>query len=1322
MFSMGIDIGYSAVKAAVLAPDGEIVHTDYVLHKGNVETAIRETLARIRELPEAAEIRRGAAMGSGGALLDASTGVPLVNEVAALVEGALHLDRHCASIVEMGGQTAKFITGFGPENKTGVKMAATSNCSSGTGSFLEEQVSRLGMDIEDYSAHAARATFIPRIAGRCSVFAKTDITHHQQEGVPTPDILAGLAHAVTRNFRGAVMRRLPKNRPMLFVGGVCRNSAITKAMRTELGLNPGELRVHKHSAVAGAMGAAVIAARDKLAIGLPEVMDTLQTARLRPLPEGGELPPLRGMGSDDAREKHNCAPLPHEGAAPCWLGVDVGSTSTNLVLVDSRNNILAYRYLRTAGDPVRAVRTGLAELKRELGNAVTVAGAATTGSGRYLTGRLIGADVVRDEITAQARAAAAIDPEVDTIFEIGGQDSKFISLKNGVVTDFQMNKICAAGTGSFIEEQAKKLGIPLEEIGPAALAGESPVSLGERCTVFMEAAIAAHLAHGAKTRNLAAGLCHSIVKNYLNRVVGQKPLGRTIFLQGGVAHNQGVVNAFRAATGRPVTVPPFFSVTGAYGAAILAREEMKAGETTAFKGFTPPAPGEPLGQEKDSAPRVSDFNRTVHDFIFAGYDGVLDPSKKTVGIPRALFCFGMFPLFFPFFRELGFNVLLSEPTSEETIRLAQDYSLDETCYPVKLVNGHAAELAAKGVDYLFFPDLYTVFHPSSKARQNYGCAYMQLAFKIINKAMDLENRGIKLLAPTIAFNLGQDFVRNAFMSMGRDLGKNDAETGAALQKAMESFKGFEKRVEKRSREALAGLDPNRKTFVLISKIYGVADPMLNLGIPDKLAEMGHQTLPCYDMPDVDIFQQHPNMYWPFGQHILKAARLVAEHPNLYAVFLTHHGCGPDTATAHYFKEIMGSKPYLTIEVDEHSSGVGVLTRVEAFVNSLGKSKPQPAGPLEAYTDMPPEEPVRIAAEGFGPLQGPVFLPRLYPYAHLACAALQAEGVDARLLEPTTETSMALGRRHTVTNEYYSLAALLGDALATLRGTRGKQTLLLPQNEGAEVDGQYARFLRNKLDLSGLRHVELLSPFLEDLPCRQGPLANTLFLCLLAGDLTLLAPRKNRPEVLERVLERVRRGQLTLEFLTALARDLGASGESGNGSKTVLAVGEPMVLFNDTLNDNTFERLEGLGHRVVYAPLGECLWSFWDDAARQRPEEQGRAIRRRLDRFREQMAILGAALGAASPYEPDPHRLTDAADGTLGHYAGAFGRYRGAKTRCAPQGIDGVLTVSSMYENTGISLGILHQDDPGGLPVLPLTFDGTRNENDRMKVESFLYYL
>ncbi len=278
--------------------------------------------------------------------------------------------------------------------------------------------------------------------------------------------------------------------------------------------------------------------------------------------------------------------LPEDGSVvEAYLGIDVGSISTNVVVIDAEMRVLAREYLMTAGRPLEAITEGLRRVGAKIGDRIKIMGAATTGSGRYLTGDFIGADVVRNEITAQATAAAAIDPTVDTIFEIGGQDSKFISLSHGAIVDFMMNKVCAAGTGSYLEEQAEKLGISIRgEFGDLALAGKNPVRMGERCTVFMESDLVHHQQRGAAKEDLVAGLSYSIVQNYLNKVAEDRPIGNNIFYQGATAANRGIVAAFQQVCGKKITVPPHHDVTGAIGAALFAMRERDWAESK-FKGF-----------------------------------------------------------------------------------------------------------------------------------------------------------------------------------------------------------------------------------------------------------------------------------------------------------------------------------------------------------------------------------------------------------------------------------------------------------------------------------------------------------------------------------------------------------------------------------------------------------------------------------------------------------------------------------------------------------------------------------------------------------------
>ena len=274
-----------------------------------------------------------------------------------------------------------------------------------------------------------------------------------------------------------------------------------------------------------------------------------------------------------------------------YLGIDIGSTSTNLVVIDEEKNVIAYRYLRTKGNPRQAVQEGMDSLQEEFDHHLKIKGIGTTGSGRYLIGNELRADVIVDEITAQAQGAVEADPEVDTVFEIGGQDSKYIRIQNGMVVDFEMNKICAAGTGSFLEEQAKKLDIPIEDFSQLALQSDNPLNLGDRCTVFIEGNIAKALASHESKEDITAGLAYSIVSNYLNRVVGNRSIGNKVFLQGGIAHNQAVVNAFRAVLKRDIVVPGFFSVTGALGTALLVQEKMRQGVSVDGKKLAIPSRG-----------------------------------------------------------------------------------------------------------------------------------------------------------------------------------------------------------------------------------------------------------------------------------------------------------------------------------------------------------------------------------------------------------------------------------------------------------------------------------------------------------------------------------------------------------------------------------------------------------------------------------------------------------------------------------------------------------------------------------------------------------
>lgn len=1285
MNGIGLDCGNTTVKLVLLSPTGELLWSKTAAHRGSAIPAARRLLGELLQWDSGVCGCPVVLTGSAGErLLEICPGLSNLGDIPAIHRGVILLAPETRSVIEIGSQSARFLTGLGSELPP--QFAVNEHCAGGTGSFFEDQMSRLGLHIEDYSHLVAQAQSIPRLSGRCAVFAKTDIIHRQQEGVPTPDILLGLCYAMVRNYKAVIVRSLPVEKPVALCGGVAQNAGVVQAVKAVFGLKEEELLIPELFLYAAAVGAA-LAAQEAETCSMGELLASLcgQPAAADQLVRRSPLSQPAGVSLTDPASS---GVIPLEG---CALGIDVGSTSTDLVLMDPDGGLIDFQYLRTAGDPEGAVRRGLEHLRERFGELPLLA-VGVTGSGRERIGRLIGADAVRDEITAQARAAVHWVPDADTVFEIGGQDSKYISLQGGQVADFQMNKICAAGTGSFVEEQAARMGIPLEEFGPLALTAQAPVELGERCTVFIETAIQSALAQGVSQAEVAAGLCQSIVRNYLHKVVGSKLVGRRIVLQGGVAYNPGIVAAFRQEFGDRLTVSPCFSISGAFGAALLALETAEG--PSRFHGFT--GQGEESPALSPEVQRNIAFYQRGPQLLLEGYDPAPVPRRKTVGVPFALMIHKFFPMANAFFRHLGYNVLLSPPTNEEIIRLSQQTAQAETCYPVKLIHGHMAWLAEQGVDYIFLPSIHTMKHETSRVEHNYGCVYMQTAPRLAARALRLEERGITLLNPVFDLDFGQEAMASAMLGLGKQLGIPKVRCLPALMSGAQAVRRHTAAVEKQGRDLLASLGPEDKVLVLITRNYGLSDPVLNMGIPRLLLERGYKVLTLSHLPahDLDLSADHPNLYWPFGQHILSGAKLVAHHPNLYAVYLTNHGCGPDTTLSYLFRQEMGDKPYLHIEVDEHFSPVGVITRIEAFLQSL-ESRPVRPLPEGFRLTAVPSHPTTVATAPDRAC-GPLYVPDLPPFTpYLLDYFRHTRGVEARAM-PLGGHSLALGRAETSSKEYLPFPALLGGILDIALRETGPFQGLLPATQGAEADGQYPWAAEAVLRRRGLERVTLVAPELERLPETASD-PDLLLRAVLTGDVLLCAPPDRRTELAPAHIP-------AWEELEALARGIGALPPSG---RTLAAVGEPFTLF--ALHDGVLDTLEQERWQLLRAPLGEYLWFLWRDA--------GSAL---AGLWAKRMASLGPLLGARNSFSPDLEALREEADRLLPGFAGANGRYRIAKALELGRRSSGVLTLAPRYENTAALLDMTGALE--GIPHFHLAMDNDWDEGAWSRLNSFLYYL
>ncbi|MCK5421496.1 MAG: CoA activase, partial [Deltaproteobacteria bacterium] len=736
---IGIDVGSISVNTVVINDNKEILEEYYTRTHGQplitAHRVLGEILARLRP----SQVLGVSLTGSGGKLIAGLLGVGFENEIIAQGKSVEYFYPQVRTVIEMGGEDSKLISLDLDERSGKIKISDfTMNavCAAGTGSFLDQQAHRLGLTVEEFGRLALQSKNPPRIAGRCSVFAKTDMIHLQQVATPDYDIVAGLCLAVARNFKSTLGRGKSFVRPVSFQGGVAANLGMRKAFLEGLELAEEELIIPKYFASMGAIGSVLLTMEDTSFSnrfnGLEKLAHYISSLSLNKTKGLAPLAPFR------TTKKKECPtdvfPLKGGEKIKAYLGVDVGSISTNVVVIDNQNRVLSKRYLMTAGRPLEAIKKGLKEVGEEVGNKVQVLAVGTTGSGRYLTGDFIGADVIKNEITAQATAAMDIDPMVDTIFEIGGQDSKYISLSKGAIVDFEMNKVCAAGTGSFLEEQAEKLDISIkDEFSNLALSASCPASLGERCTVFIESDLVHHQQMGVDKADLVAGLSYSIVLNYLNKVVGDRKIGDHIFFQGGTAFNLGVVAAFEKVLGKKITVPCNHDVTGAIGAAILARDEMENAKSN-FKGFDMgkrnyeltsfeckkcpnrceikrlKVKGErPLlygsrcerfevNRGKKSADQIPDLFAERERFLYEASqeDGFSSDDAPQIGIPLSMFYHELLPFFYTFLKKLGYKVILSDKTHKGIIHMGVESVVSETCFPIKVAHGHILNLIEKG--------------------------------------------------------------------------------------------------------------------------------------------------------------------------------------------------------------------------------------------------------------------------------------------------------------------------------------------------------------------------------------------------------------------------------------------------------------------------------------------------------------------------------------------------------------------------------------------------------------------------------------------------
>lgn len=1068
--------------------------------------------------------------------------------------------------------------------------------------------------------------------------------HLQQIATPVHDILAGLCFAVARNFKSTLGKGKEFKTPIIFQGGVASNVGMVRAFKDILDLKNEELIIPEFHASMGAIGAHLYL-KD-------HTEGYVQFKGLEPLnaflrqDKASDLSAIKALSRGDHPLNKEIRDISAQiDNVDVFLGIDVGSLSTNVVLIDKDINVIARRYLPTASKPLDAIRRGLAEIGDEIGEKVNVLGVGSTGSGRYLTGDFIGADSIQNEITAQATGTIAFCPEVDTIFEIGGQDSKYIQIQNGVVIDFEMNKVCAAGTGSFLEEQADKLNISIkEDFENLGFQSRNPSKLGERCTVFMESDLNSLLQKGDKKEDLIAGLAYSTVSNYINRVVRDKPVGDHVFFQGGVTNNKAVVSAFEEVTGKKIHIPPHFDITGAIGAAILARDKMTNGQSTRFKGFD--ISKVPYSSDKFVCKKCSNYceirririEGEKKPLFYGGHCDMYEveerkgrgadipnlfeerlallqgnykikhESKQTrIGIPRALMLYyQQFPFWRTFWENVGFEVVISDESNKAILNNAIEMMTAETCLPVELIHGHVHNLISeKKVDHVFLPFVVNNKPVDGTETSNSNCPWVQSNPFMIKASMHKSDEVSKLLIPTLHFRYDKVLKKEMTSFMKIQFGMGRDKVTQALKKAYLAQEHFEEAVQKRGREVMANLPADKKCFVILGRPYNTSDPMQNLSLVEKLRNMDIMPIPLDFLPlnELDITDSYPNMYWPNGRKIMAASRYVNQHKDLNAIYLGNFRCGPDTFIQHFVKKEIKSKPYLHLEVDEHGADAGMITRIEAFVDSLQGSHVSDKE-IEEFEDHVQNPAPDISDRT-------LYFPYPKESVHALAAACRSVGQKAEVLPIQNEEIIALGRKHTSGGECFPMIATTGSFLYKLQepGIDPKKVaFFMPDHNGPCRFGQYNKLQRVIFNRLGYQDVEIVQPSNDDAYASVAPGQSNKWRInaikgIIAVDLLRKMQQQKRPyesnvgetdrvykACLDAVVESIENGA---KNLTVVLRDSAIKFKQIPYHKikrkpVVAIVGEIFMRDNKYCSANLVERLEKLGAETMMAPFGEWI--------------------------------------------------------------------------------------------------------------------------------------
>ena len=1155
---LGIDIGSTTVKVSIIEDGGKLLFADYKRHFANIQETLADLLREGEEKLGALTVEP-VITGSGGLTLSKHLGIPFVQEVVAVATSLKDYAPQTDVAIELGGEDAKIIYFTG-----GIDQRMNGICAGGTGSFIDQMASLLQTDASGLNEYAKNYKAIYPIAARCGVFAKTDIQPLINEGATKEDLSASIFQAVVNQTISGLACGKPIRGNVAFLGGPLHFLPELRAafIRT-LNLGPDQIIAPDHSHLFAAIGAAMNS-DPKTTASLHDLIERLshgikmdfEVKRMEPLfTDEADYEDFKTRHASHDVKKGDLAT--YEGN--CYLGIDAGSTTTKVALVGEDGSLLYRFYSNNNGSPLATAIRAMQEIHDQLPEKAQIAYSCSTGYGEALLKSALMLDEGEVETISHYYAAAAFEPDVDCILDIGGQDMKCIKIKDGTVDSVQLNEACSSGCGSFIETFAKSLNYSVQDFAKEALFAKNPTDLGTRCTVFMNSNVKQAQKEGASVADISAGLAYSVIKNALFKVIkitNASDLGKHVVVQGGTFYNDAVLRSFEKISGCEAVRPDIAGIMGAYGAALIARERYDASKTTTmlpidkilsltykttmarcqgctnhcvltinrFDGGRQFVTGNRcergLGgnKQKKDIPNLFDYkyNRM---FDYEPLTADLAP-RGTVGIPRVLNMYENYPFWAVFFKELGYRTVLSPKSTRQIYELGiESIPSESECYPAKLAHGHIEWLIRQGLTYIFYPCVPYERNETPEAGNHYNCPMVtSYAENIKNNVESLTDHKVHFRNPFMAFTNEEILTKRLVEEFTKDQAIPEKEIRAAAHKAWQELIASRQDMEKKGEEVIAWLkETGRHGIVLAGRPYHV-DPEINHGIPELITSYGFAVLTedsvshlgRVDRPLIVTDQ------WMYHSRLYEAASYVKTQPNLDLIQLNSFGCGLDAVTTDQVNDILtrSGKIYTLLKIDEVNNLGAARIRVRSLIAAIRvREMRHYHKPIvsSAYSRVYFTKEMKKNYTILCPQMSPIHFDLIEP-------AVRSCGYNLEVLQNSDRTAIDTGLKYVNNDACYPSLIVVGqimDALLSGKYDLEHTAVIMSQTGGGCRASNYIGFIRRALERAGMPQIPVISLNANGMETNPGfkitlPLLTKAMQAVVYGDLFMRVLYATRP--------------------------------------------------------------------------------------------------------------------------------------------------------------------------------------------------------------------